>query len=252
MAGLLPKYIFRLPSGEIDLRVTNMCDPKHPDRLEGHSMHAVEAYRRHFVLAPCISGGLLKPHYYMCIWSSQYGQNSLWNPQPIKNIECNMFPCYFPIQFSGMQFIMAGQYGSAYRAIWNRGDGSPPLNVVIKRIDLRNCRDDLTLVMREKMLLQRLHHEHISSIMMQYNDPSNDNLVYFVLEDGGPSTLDNVLRDAIHRQCSILPSNVQIIMTHVSLRLVTNIHFYHLSPPPPPPPPRIYVHSCLCCRFFAG
>ncbi len=120
-----------------------------------------------------------------------------------------------------MQFIMAGTYGSAYRAIWNRSDGSAPLNVVIKRIDLERidyARDgqELILVMREKMLLQRLHHEHISSIILQYNDPLNSSIVYFVLEDGGPSTLDNLLRDAIQTQVPIMPSNVRVILTHVS------------------------------------
>jgi len=107
-----------------------------------------------------------------------------------------------------MQFIMAGVYGSAYRAIWNRRDGSSPLNVVIKRINLRELErfgpQDLILVMREKMLLQRLHHEEISSIIMQYNDPSDSDIVYFVLEDGGPSTLDNLLRDAIHQKVKCL------------------------------------------------
>jgi hypothetical protein len=71
-------------------------------------------------------------------------------------------------------------------------------------------------VMREKMLLQRLHHEHISSIILQYNDPLNSSIVYFVLEDGGPSTLDNLLRDAIQTQVPIMPSNVRVILTHVS------------------------------------
>jgi hypothetical protein len=107
-----------------------------------------------------------------------------------------------------MQFIMAGVYGSAYRAIWSRRDGSSPLNVVIKRINLRELErfgpQDLILVMREKMLLQRLHHEEISSIIMQYNDPSDSDIVYFVLEDGGPSTLDNLLRDAIHQKVKCL------------------------------------------------
>ncbi len=122
-----------------------------------------------------------------------------------------------------MQFIMAGVYGSAYRANWNCGDGIAPVSVVIKRIDLSRLKcsnsdfSDIILVMREKMLLQRLHHEHISSIIMQYNDPKNADILYFVLQDGGPSTLDNLLRDSIHKQRALLPSDVQTIMTNVRL-----------------------------------
>ncbi len=116
-----------------------------------------------------------------------------------------------------MQFIMAGVFGSAYRAVWNRGDGNSPLNVVIKRIDLDRMEPaELVLVLREKMLLQRLHDQHISSIILQYNDPLNIGIVYFVLEDGGPSTLDNLLRDAIHTKAPIMPSNVVTLMHHVS------------------------------------
>lgn len=148
---------------------------------------------------------------------------------------------------------MAGTFGSAYRAVWNRGDGGAPLNVVVKRIDLARIDtvdgQDLILVLREKMLLQRLHNDHISSIILQYNDPKNSDIVYFVLEDGGPSTLDNFLRDAIYSQIPIMPSNVVTIMCHVSTshlrslqlqsipvpqRAFTHMHPVH-SPPPPAP-----------------
>jgi hypothetical protein len=218
----LPPYVFR--SGrtkEINHQLKQLCDIDHPHRLEGHSLHAVAAQQRHFVIAPAISGGMLNPCHHICIWSVLPGQNLLWNCEVSRDVQCNLFSCYFPSQFTGMQFIMAGSYGSAYRAVWNRGDDSAPVRVVIKRIDLTsiNTRDvsSLILVMREKMLLQRLHHEHISSIIMQYNDPNNADILYFVLEDGGPSTLDNLLRDSIHTQLALSPSNVQIIMTHVCL-----------------------------------
>lgn len=218
-----PTTVFRsCRTREITPNVRLLCDPDHPARLEGHSLHAVAAQQRHFLLAPALSSpGVVEPNRYQCIWSASAGQNSLWNMQSPRDTLCNLFECYFPSQFSGMQFIMAGTYGSAYRAIWNRSDGSAPLNVVIKRIDLERidfARDgqELILVMREKMLLQRLHHEHISSIMLQYNDPLNSSIVYFVLEDGGPSTLDNLLRDAIQTQVPIMPSNVRVILTHVS------------------------------------
>ena len=201
---------------EINPELLTLCDPDHPDRLEGHSLHAVVASRRHFILAPAIAQGAVVPCSYVCIWSLAGGLLLSSRDAP-HDITCQLFSCYFPSEFAGMQFIMAGVYGSAYRAIWSRSDGSPPLNVVIKRIDLkRTGPQDLILVMREKMLLQRLHHEEISSIIMQYVDPSDSDIVYFVLEDGGPSTLDNLLRDAIHHKVAIMPSNVQIVMTHVS------------------------------------
>jgi hypothetical protein len=203
---------------EINPRLQEICDINHPDRLEGHSLHAIQAQQRHFLLAPSISNGVVVPCHYICIWSTQPGQRSLWNLQAPRNIDCNLFNCYFPSQFSGMQFIMAGTFGSAYRAVWNRGDGVEPLNVVIKRIDLAGIVEtqELVLVLREKMLLQRLHHDHISSIILQYNDPLNPGIVYFVLEDGGPSTLDNLLRDAIHTKVPIMPSDVLTVMDHVS------------------------------------
>jgi hypothetical protein len=236
-----PDCVFRFfLNREINPKIRLKCDPDHPARLEGHSLHAIVTQQRHFILAPSLANpGVLQPNRYHCIWSCSPGQNTLWNMQAPKDTLCNVFECYFPSQFSGMQFIMAGTYGSAYRAIWNRSDGSANLNVVIKRIDLDKidvARDgqELILVMREKMLLQRLHHEHISSIMLQYNDPSNSSIVYFVLEDGGPSTLDNLLRDAIQTQVPIIPSNVRVIMTHVSqlhpafAKLVPQ-HFFHVQ-----------------------
>lgn len=213
-------YVFRARTRQINPKLLQMCDLENPNRLEGHSLHAVASQQRHFVLAPCISDGIVEPCYYICIWSCSLGHNSLWHTEPPADIKCNLFHCYFPSQFTGMQFIMAGTFGSAYRAVWNRGDGSAPLNVVIKRIDLARIDSvdgqDLVLVLREKMLLQRLHNDHISSIILQYNDPKNSDIVYFVLEDGGPSTLDNFLRDAIHSQNPIMPSNIVTIMGHVS------------------------------------
>jgi serine/threonine protein kinase len=142
-----------------------------------------------------------------------------------------------------MQFIMAGTYGSAYRAVWTRGDGTKPESVVIKRIDLSSVShsiSDIILVLREKMLLQRLHHEHISSIMMQYSDPKNADILYFVLQDGGPSTLDNLLRDSIHTRVALAPSNVQIIMTHVSLLPLPSVFCAFLC------------RICSCLRIFSA
>ena len=218
----IPSYIFRYSrTKEINHSLTRNCDIDHPNRIEGHSLHAVAALRRHFVIAPSMSDGKLQPCHHICIWSTQPGPNSLWNREIQRDVECNLFPCYFPSQFTGMQFIMAGAYGSAFRAVYNRGDGSAPLSVVIKRIDLSIIKDSrdpssLILVIREKMLLQRLHHEDISSIMMQYIDPQDSDMLYFVLEDGGPTTLDNLLRDSIHTTQALLPSSVQTITTHVS------------------------------------
>jgi hypothetical protein len=223
---------------QIDSRLQEMCDTGHANRLEGHSLHAIVSQQRHYILAPAMSHGEVLPKgealpcYYVCIWSVQPGQNMLWNLQADRDVTCHLFNCYFPTQFTGMQFIMAGTFGSAYRAVWNRSDGKPPLNVVIKRIDLERIgSSEFVLVLREKMLLQRLHDEHISSIILQYNDPLNSAIVYFVLEDGGPSTLDNMLRDAIHTQAPIMPSNVRIIMDHVSsLHLCERVSVAHFLP----------------------
>jgi hypothetical protein len=200
---------------QIDSQITQICDTDNPV-CEGHSLHAVPQLQKHYMLAPFWSNGIVVPRRYVCIWSTTPGLNTLSNPD--LDVRCLLYHCYFPVQFTGMHFIFAGVFGSAYRAVWNRDDGSAPVNVVIKRIDLRKIpSSDIVLVLREKMLLQRLNHERISSILLQYNDPSDSDIVYFVLEDGGPSTLDNFIRDAINSAVPIMPSTIKIIMEYVSL-----------------------------------
>jgi serine/threonine protein kinase len=81
---------------------------------------------------------------------------------------------------------------------------------------LRSLRSNFSkLVAREKLLLQRLSNPRIPSMIRQYVDPLDDELVYFVLEDGGSSTVINLLRSSMMSSTVLQPSIIKQIMIDV-------------------------------------
>jgi hypothetical protein len=139
------------------------------------------------------------------------------NPRPSK---ARHFSCYFPATFSNPTFIFHGKYAGAFRAVIV----SSGTSVVIKRIDMRrlkNLRHNFSkLVAREKVLLQCLSHARIPRMIQQYVDPLDDEFVYFVMEDGGSSTVINLLRSSMMSSTVIKPSIIKKIMTDVRVRRI--------------------------------
>jgi serine/threonine protein kinase len=95
-------------------------------------------------------------------------------------------------------------------------------SVVIKRIDMRRLKmfrpNFSKLIAREKALLQRLRNSHIPRMIQEYVDPLDDELVYFVLEDGGSSTISNLLRSSMMSSTVLQPSIIKKIMIDVKAR----------------------------------
>lgn len=136
------------------------------------------------------------------------------NPHP-RPSKAKHYSCYFPSDFLNPSFIFHGHYAGGFRAIL----AATGVSVVIKRIDLRRLRslraNYSKLVVREKALLQRLSNSRIPRMIQQYVDPLDDEFVYFVLEDGGTSTLANLMRSSMMSSVALKPSIVKSIMTDV-------------------------------------
>jgi serine/threonine protein kinase len=181
----------------------------------GHSLNAISEQASHVELLQQVdSGGQIIADHYVAAVCPPLPQPSLSNPSP-KPSKAKHFSCYFPAEFLNISFIFHGKYAGALRAV----SAATGASVVIKRIDMRrlkNLRSNFSkLVAREKLLLQRLSNPRIPSMIRQYVDPLDDELVYFVLEDGGSSTVINLLRSSMMSSTVLQPSIIKQIMIDV-------------------------------------
>ena len=181
----------------------------------GHSLHAIpECANFVEMLQQVDSNGQIIADHYVTVVCPSLPQPSPANPHP-RPSKGKHYSCYFPSEFLNPSFIFHGVYAGGFRATM----ASTGLSVVIKRIDLRRLRSLRSnfskLVAREKALLQRLSNVRIPRMTQQYVDPLDDEFVYFVLEDGGSSTLVNLMRSSMINSVALKPSIVKKIMTDV-------------------------------------
>ena len=180
-----------------------------------HSLHAIPEMCNYVELLQQVDERkqIIPDHYVVAVCPPLPRPTSLTpNPRPIK---AKHFSCYFPSNFLTPCFIFHGKYAGAFRAVM----ASTAASVVIKRIDMRRIKSFRStytkLVTREKMLLQRLSNARIPRMIQQYVDPLDDELLYFVLEDGGSSNLMNLLRSSMLGSSVLAPSIIKKIMIDV-------------------------------------